>query len=289
MIPTIAFRFPQLNLPEENKMNKKGITLIELLVALVIGSIVMAGIYRTFISQQHIYTVQEQVAEMQQNSRLAINQMMREIRMVGFGVKSFPITIGGQNYNNVVNPDTPLAGSITIVAGVGGTAILNGLTPPNQISVDRLTDAQGNILFDLVDRSFISIDGLESFQIINIIEIDATHKLLTLNNNINNSYKTDGSTVVYAIRAISYGITASVLNRNDNLGGGPQPLAENIESFDFQYFDANGLQTANPPDIRTIRMTITARTDRQDPELKGGDGFRRREITTNIQLRNMGT
>jgi prepilin-type N-terminal cleavage/methylation domain-containing protein len=270
-------------------MNKKGITLIELLVTLVIGSIVVAGIYRTFISQQHVYTVQEQVVEMQQNSRLAISQMMREIRMAGLGVKNFPITIGGQNYNNVINPDFPVAGSITIVSGIGGTAILNGINPPNQITLDRLTDAQGNTLFDLADRSFISIDGLESFTITNIVEIDATHKLLTLNNNINNSYKTDGSTVVYAIRAISYGVTASILNRNDNLGGGPQPLADNVESIGIQYLDANGNLTANPPDIRTIRMTMTARTDRQDPELKGGDGFRRREITTNIQLRNMGT
>src|SRR4030065_201652 len=66
-------------------MNKRGVTLIELLIALVISAILVAGIYRVFISTQRSYMVQDQVVEMQQNVRGAINKMMREIRMVNFG------------------------------------------------------------------------------------------------------------------------------------------------------------------------------------------------------------
>jgi hypothetical protein len=41
-------------------------------------------------------------------------------------------------------------------------------------------------------------------------------------------------------------------------------------------------------DIRMIEVNIVARTDRTDPELaKVGDGFRRRTLTSNIQLRNL--
>src|SRR4030065_2463204 len=77
-------------------MNKRGVTLIELLVALVISAILVAGVYRTFVSQQRAYTVQDQVVEMQQNVRIALNKMLREIRMVNYGrvvyddTKSFP-------------------------------------------------------------------------------------------------------------------------------------------------------------------------------------------------------
>ena len=63
----------------------KGVTLIELLIALVISSILIAGIYYTFIRHQKTYTVQEQVADMQQNLRIGIGRMIREIRMAGFG------------------------------------------------------------------------------------------------------------------------------------------------------------------------------------------------------------
>ena len=63
----------------------KGLSLIELLVALVVSSILTAAVYRTFISQQKTYVVQEQVVDMQQTVRTAIGRMMREIRMAGYG------------------------------------------------------------------------------------------------------------------------------------------------------------------------------------------------------------
>jgi prepilin-type N-terminal cleavage/methylation domain-containing protein len=64
--------------------NKKGITLIELLVALVISAITIAGIYRLFISQGKAYTVQDQVVEVQQNIRMAMEVLSRDLRMTGF-------------------------------------------------------------------------------------------------------------------------------------------------------------------------------------------------------------
>ena len=39
-------------------MNRKGITLIELLVALSVSGILIAGVYKTFVSQQHTFAVQ---------------------------------------------------------------------------------------------------------------------------------------------------------------------------------------------------------------------------------------
>jgi hypothetical protein len=43
----------------------------------------------------------------------------------------------------------------------------------------------------------------------------------------------------------------------------------------------------NPKEIRGIRMTITARTQMEDPEVMGEDRFRRRTLTTYVDLRNM--
>jgi type IV pilus assembly protein PilW len=54
---------------------KNGVTLIELLIALVVSTILTAVLYRVFISHQKIYTVQDQVADMQQNVRIAMGQM----------------------------------------------------------------------------------------------------------------------------------------------------------------------------------------------------------------------
>lgn len=62
---------------------EKGFTLIEILVAIAISGIVMAGIYSAYYSQQQSYRVQEQVAVAQQNIRAAMYLMEKEIRMAG--------------------------------------------------------------------------------------------------------------------------------------------------------------------------------------------------------------
>jgi prepilin-type N-terminal cleavage/methylation domain-containing protein len=71
---------------EINKMIKRenGITLIELLVALVIFSMVIAGTYRLFVAQSRAYTVQDRVVEAQQTIRSAMEVMLRDLRMTGF-------------------------------------------------------------------------------------------------------------------------------------------------------------------------------------------------------------
>jgi type IV pilus assembly protein PilW len=62
----------------------KGFTLTELLVAIAVSGVVMAGIYSSFYSQQKTFVAQEQTAAMQQNLRAAIYLMEREIRMAGY-------------------------------------------------------------------------------------------------------------------------------------------------------------------------------------------------------------
>jgi type IV pilus assembly protein PilW len=71
-----------------------GFTLIELLVAMAISGIVAGAIFTAFQSQQKSYLVQDQVTEMQQNLRAAMDIMVRDIRMAGYsqGAPGFGIT-----------------------------------------------------------------------------------------------------------------------------------------------------------------------------------------------------
>jgi prepilin-type N-terminal cleavage/methylation domain-containing protein len=74
-------------------LNEKGVTLIELLVGLVICGIIIAGVYRVFVAQTKAYTVQEQVVEVQQNIRGAMELMLRDIRMAGYRSNINPVTL----------------------------------------------------------------------------------------------------------------------------------------------------------------------------------------------------
>ena len=66
-----------------NTNRNNGFTLIEILIALLISTIVMIGLYQAFNSQQKSYVIQENVSEMQQNIRGAVLMMTREIREAG--------------------------------------------------------------------------------------------------------------------------------------------------------------------------------------------------------------
>src|SRR3989304_1485968 len=65
-------------------MNRKGVSLIELLIAMAIAAIAVAAIFRLFIAQSKAYTVQDQVAEVQQSIRTAMEVLLRDLRMTGF-------------------------------------------------------------------------------------------------------------------------------------------------------------------------------------------------------------
>jgi len=269
----------------------KGVTLVELMIALMMSGILIAALYRTFIGQQRTYTVQEQVVDMQQNIRVSIHRMMSEIRMAGFGnVNNALNLVGGVNgFTQVITPNN---NTLTIVGGFkqvkrdnGDPILINSVgkdpTGKNTLTLNYATDN-----FDGAKHHFISIGGLESNTV-----ASRSGSVLTLNLPL--TLIPRAGTPIFKIQAITYDLGLSdgknVLRRNENTGGGAFAVAENIENVQFEYFDANGNQTGIPSNIRMLKVTVTARTDMPDPEFAGGDGYRRRQIASNIYIRNMGS
>ena len=68
----------------EDQRGGRGFTLIELMVAIVIGMIAIAGFYRSFVAFANVAGTQEQAVEMAQNLRVGTDHLAREIRMAGF-------------------------------------------------------------------------------------------------------------------------------------------------------------------------------------------------------------
>ena len=66
------------------KNKERGFTMVELLIAMTIGLIIMAALSSTFLMQRKIFDVQDQVVEMVQNARAAMDMITREIRMAGY-------------------------------------------------------------------------------------------------------------------------------------------------------------------------------------------------------------
>jgi len=192
--------------------SEKGFTLVEIMVTLAIMAVVMAGVYLTFYSQQKSYTVQEQVAEMQQNLRGAMYLMSKEIKMAGCNPT-------GQAQAGIV---TAAADSISFTMDLWGKSTDD---PPN----GSISNPNENITYALVDFS-----GDQAMEII----------------------RTD-----------------------NNSGIGPQVVAENIDSLNFVYLDSNGNVTTDLLRIRSVQITVVAKTDKAD---------RQKRLATHIKCRNLG-
>ncbi len=67
----------------ETRADQNGFTLVEMLVAMAISSIMLAVIVVTYQSQAQSHMTQQEVVDMHQNARAALDLMAREIRMAG--------------------------------------------------------------------------------------------------------------------------------------------------------------------------------------------------------------
>jgi type IV pilus assembly protein PilW len=55
-----------------------------MLIALAIGSLLLASLYNFYLTQKKTHDIREQIAEMQQNARGGMALMVREIRLAGY-------------------------------------------------------------------------------------------------------------------------------------------------------------------------------------------------------------
>jgi prepilin-type N-terminal cleavage/methylation domain-containing protein len=90
-----------------------GFTLVELMVAMSIFLLILVGIFQVFDPSRNAYQVSERKLDVQQNARVAMDRMARQIRMTGY----FPENIDNNTANDLSNPIQIATESAFSVAG----------------------------------------------------------------------------------------------------------------------------------------------------------------------------
>jgi type IV pilus assembly protein PilW len=106
--------------------NLEGFTLVELMVSMGIGMVILAAVTTTFMSQTRIYNAQEQINEMQQNARGALDIISRELKMAGYKPN-------GGGFNGVTYSTTQLV--------VRADLDSNGAISPSSTANEQITYA----------------------------------------------------------------------------------------------------------------------------------------------------
>ncbi len=111
-----------------------GFTLVELMVALTLSTIVIAAVYTTHITSSQVFTVQEDLATAQAQLRAGLDQVLADLKRAGFG------TTPNTEVDPMVcvRPGLPELYGIAVKEGKDDAMVPNfGTTNPN-ISPDRL-------------------------------------------------------------------------------------------------------------------------------------------------------
>jgi len=65
------------------RYGERGLSLVELMIAMTIGLILLAGVYQVFISSSLSYKYQEDISRLQENARMAMDQLAQDVRQAG--------------------------------------------------------------------------------------------------------------------------------------------------------------------------------------------------------------
>jgi type IV pilus assembly protein PilW len=252
----------------------KGVTLIELMVAMGVAGIVLMAIYSAYHTQTLMNRKQTVVLNMQQNLRGGLYLMEREIRMAGYdrnATGNFGITdIRFRDINNVPNQNGNSA--ITFTSDLDGDGVLDG---------------NETISFSIYDYPVTSPDGVTDLAMDNggnrqlaAESIQALFMAYAYDNDGDGLLDTsDGVNVIWAIDSNNDNILDQDVNTGASLGG-------------------SGVAVGN---IRAVRVWFLART--KTPMLKDtdnttytvgnktitpNDNYKRELLVTTIKCRNLG-
>ncbi len=155
-----------------------GLSLVELMIAMVIGLVVMLGVVQVFAASRESYRLSEGMARVQENSRFAMDTLQRELRMAGhFGcvndqahnqqspgslqttlnVAAHPVLDFNQSIQGYEATNTEPGTSITLPATptVGGSAYTPAL--PAEIAAALTNRVDGS---DIVSLRYLMPDGV---------------------------------------------------------------------------------------------------------------------------------
>lgn len=97
-----------------------GMTLIEIMIALVLGLILLIGVSQIFVTSKNTYRLNEGQARLQENARIAFEYLTRDIREAGYsGCRS----LTQMNVQSVASAPIPTFSEATAITGHEATGV----------------------------------------------------------------------------------------------------------------------------------------------------------------------
>jgi len=262
-----------------------GLTLIEVLVTLVIAVVLGATVMRFYKDSYRSYSLQEQITDRNQNAHYVLTKMVEVFQQMGaslpdsgwgsLSVSGGPLSSGGI-LSVGSNPKNGLQ-TISVATASSITMNVNPIYPFNVSKNDMLTPG-----FVLITRAAAGVKA----DTVTIIGRDTTGGglggTLTLARNV----ALNPGDRVYAYRIDQYLLVNNNFVIRQNCDPANQIiLAENIDSIGFTFRQRNGTPDTTWGNMRSVSLTVRARTEKKDPNFPG-DGYRKISLPMNVLFKN---
>jgi prepilin-type N-terminal cleavage/methylation domain-containing protein len=281
-------------------LTRRGFTLVELLIGLVLMGIVSAGIYRVLVTNQQIYQAQTQRIEMQQNIRAAAAILPAELREISasegdiIAMSATGIQIRAMRQLGLLCAP-PLLGGANAVLFVRQTPLygLRDFAGRDSIFVYYEGDDATRLDDGWVRGRITSIapgvcpDASPAWLLTTTLFFDGALNQQPVTGNI-----LSGSPV-RGFEHVTYQLYTSPADGRRYIGmqvysAGIQPLVGPLTSngLTLAYFDSTGAATATANRVALIRMTLRAETRQAFRQLDRSLARSVDSVTTWVALRN---
>ncbi|UNK43434.1 hypothetical protein MNO14_04940 [Luteimonas sp. S4-F44] len=119
--------------------------LVELMIAMVLGLLVVGAAFAIFLSNQRSYTANEDLNRIQENARIALDLIARDIRAAGGSACSSASEIASSDSNALLFRDSPISGDASTLRVASGEdaayKIASASTTSLTLAPDQLTKA----------------------------------------------------------------------------------------------------------------------------------------------------
>jgi len=282
-----------------NIKHSQGLTLVEMMVAMLISLILMAGVLTIMSSSKRTYALQNELGVLQDNARFVMNDLIRSLRMAGYeGCKKDetnpapPFEDGSINNQTIKNQN---GGNISLAVPQSDRIVMQASEILDYVSTQTFNNGTSIIRLE-VDNDYLPVNGdevrivncsagPEDRTINNVNNTPAAYQI-TLSSSLDNTYE-ELVDVLYQYVAqyeicqtdeIDFGLfkgtdidgdgTICDEDENGDAMTGKELLAEGVENLQVRYgndTDGDGIpnryETA-PDGINTksIRVTLLMRT-----------------------------
>ncbi len=261
---------------------------MELLVTMVVATILGVTIVRFYKDSYHTYSMQEQIADRNQNAHYVLSKLIEVLQQAG---SALPDT--GWNVITVA------PGVITIGINPRGAEQFNGEDTPSgpYIAVGNAAQFK-NSSNSLINTTHVLIDYDLASKATDTVAIDISYNsggfLAGIKDNptgmdsvkLKSDVDLDVGDKIYGYREDQYVLSSGDLIIRPN--GDPtldMVLAENIDSIGFTFKTPLGVTTTNWKTMKSVSIVVRARTERVDSHLPP-PGYHKISLPMNILLRN---